>query len=1047
MSSDILNQHLVGNGSNTQFTLLTSVANTSSLLVSINGLLSDPDIDYSVASNLITFTYAPYSTSVIEIRYLPSFTIGYTGSAGSPGGYQGSVGFSGSYGFTGSAGAGGKDGYIGSFGYTGSKGYTGSIGSLGTPSDIQTIITDGTATYLLNKTPNNSKSILVAVNGLLQVPDVDYIVSGSNIVFNNIPPTGSDVEIIYFGNEVGYRGSSGFMGSAGYTGSIGTSGQDGYTGSRGFTGSSGIGYVGSRGYTGSSAVAAPSEFQTLTSNSDSTYSLTRIVTNSKDILVSVNGLLQVPETDYSVVGSTLSFITQPPVNSDVEILYFDVAGYIGSQGYMGSIGYKGSVGSPGYKGSAGIAEVYISPTTPQVPLLKGELWWDNESGVLSIYYDDDQTWVAIGDSFQGPPGYTGSQGNDGIIGYNGSSGINGYTGSAGANASVIITSGVIPTGPYSKGQLWWDSQSGILSIYYDVQNTWVAVDNAQQGYTGSAGTGSGGGNGYTGSHGIQGYTGSLGGNGYNGSIGIQGYSGSIGVGIQGYTGSIGIQGYTGSAGSGGGSGNGYTGSAGYTGSIGFKGSNGYTGSQGVGYTGSQGIGYTGSSGLQGYTGSAGSGGSSSFINIYGSSVAYPVNTRLSQTISVKDYGAKGDGATDDAAAIRLAIAAAKTVVQNGTSGYKKLNATVYFPAGVYNVGSTINIDSDCISFQGAGKNATQIQGTFSSGDLFYVYAGLHQPINLINMSDFAITSSVSKTSGAFIHLINSHDCFFENLELWSYSGMWDGIVIDGDPWTTSSGYSPWQPYTNKFHWVNIGGGGGIGNAGFNIGPNGYPQDTWIDDCEINGTPYGIIYKCGGGLQVMRTGCLNNTTGMVISPGSGKECTWTWLHMLQVDTGSGDGLVIKPDSGGVVKVVNITTGWFSSMAGNGVLIDKNSGPGQTLCDITLNATTCLNNTKNGISTNGSIDNLMINNCNILNNSSQSSGTYHGVYIGQNANRVNINSNRIGSSQSNSNNNQGYGVFIDLNVQNVIIQSNILNGNVNGNISDNVPGSGRAIGNNL
>ena len=55
--------------------------------------------------------------------------------------------------------------------------------------------------------------------------------------------------------------------------------------------------------------------------------------------------------------------------------------------------------------------------------------------------------------------------------------------------------------------------------------------------------------------------------------------------------------------------------------------------------------------------------------------------------NVKDYGAIGDGVTDDTAALRAAINAGDTGT-NGTS-LAKSAAVVYFPAGVYNVHATI----------------------------------------------------------------------------------------------------------------------------------------------------------------------------------------------------------------------------------------------------------------------------------------------------------------------------------------------------------------------
>ena len=55
------------------------------------------------------------------------------------------------------------------------------------------------------------------------------------------------------------------------------------------------------------------------------------------------------------------------------------------------------------------------------------------------------------------------------------------------------------------------------------------------------------------------------------------------------------------------------------------------------------------------------------------SVPYPVCEKLAQTVSVKDFGAVGDGVTDDTAAIQAAIDA--VFAANG--------GTVFFPSGVY----------------------------------------------------------------------------------------------------------------------------------------------------------------------------------------------------------------------------------------------------------------------------------------------------------------------------------------------------------------------------
>ncbi|MBN1351581.1 hypothetical protein JXJ21_19360 [candidate division KSB1 bacterium] len=79
-----------------------------------------------------------------------------------------------------------------------------------------------------------------------------------------------------------------------------------------------------------------------------------------------------------------------------------------------------------------------------------------------------------------------------------------------------------------------------------------------------------------------------------------------------------------------------------------------------------------------------------------------VHDKLSETISVKDFGAVGDGINDDTAAIQAAI---NSVPQTfGIEG-----GTVFFPAGVYEVTSEILISGIRITLQGVGRYATHIR--------------------------------------------------------------------------------------------------------------------------------------------------------------------------------------------------------------------------------------------------------------------------------------------------------------------------------------------------
>jgi hypothetical protein len=79
----------------------------------------------------------------------------------------------------------------------------------------------------------------------------------------------------------------------------------------------------------------------------------------------------------------------------------------------------------------------------------------------------------------------------------------------------------------------------------------------------------------------------------------------------------------------------------------------------------------------------------SFIQAGTGAVATNVQAKLRQTVSVMDFGAVGDGTTDDKAAIQLAI----------DSG-----SAVYFPKGTYRVASVLSVPTDMKLF--ANKDAT-----------------------------------------------------------------------------------------------------------------------------------------------------------------------------------------------------------------------------------------------------------------------------------------------------------------------------------------------------
>lgn len=139
---------------------------------------------------------------------------------------------------------------------------TGGSSSSGTVaiSDYQ-VFPGGNANITLNTSVTDAKSILVTIDGLLQIPTTDYTVNSTTLSWTSIPPANSTVEVKYFitGNAASYSTFT-------YTG-------DGTTSS--FAAINGI--------------------------------------TKDNILVFENGIAQVPTTDYTVSGSNVLF-TSAPVN-------------------------------------------------------------------------------------------------------------------------------------------------------------------------------------------------------------------------------------------------------------------------------------------------------------------------------------------------------------------------------------------------------------------------------------------------------------------------------------------------------------------------------------------------------------------------------------------------------------------------------------------------------------------------------------------------------------------------------------------------------------
>jgi hypothetical protein len=221
-------------------------------------------------------------------------------------------------------------------------------------------------------------------------------------------------------------------------------------------------------------------------------------------------------------------------------------------------------------------------------------------------------------------------------------------------------------------------------------------------------------------------------------------------------------------------------------------------------------------------------------------VSRSVQNRLRDSISVKDFGATGNGTTDDTASIQAAINFAK-------------GSPVYFPAGTYLITSSLQLNwsTSTTGFQAGTRLIGQNEGNTTilnrSGD----FALKHTPTSA------QVAAEVRMSDGEIAHL---------------------NIIIDGSSPAGSGGiqlYSFWNP---RIHDLNIDGvlTDGIQipvNTGLSSNSDLYSCGTvTLDNVRINGCSGWGIYAATFSItfKISRAYIINCTGGGIYTTGSGHE---------------------------------------------------------------------------------------------------------------------------------------------------------------------------------
>lgn len=375
--------------------------------------------------------------------------------------------------------------------------------------------------------------------------------------------------------------------------------------------------------------------------------------------------------------------------------------------------------------------------------------------------------------------------------------------------------------------------------------------------------------------------------------------------------------------------------------------------------------------------------------------------------NVKQFGAIGNGTTDDTVAIQLAISHSLSDPNPSTR-----SVDLFFPPGIYKVSSPISMSGNNVSLIGSGLGSTVILNTATSGDILQIGNGVAASTNVIGVSNLQLYGNTTRTSGASLNINQANNVFVRNIGISNYfNGILiqnsssvvridQGFINNGNPGSGSAitiNNGPTSD-TNLYHIVATNTPTTKPLKGIDIISTGY---TEIFNCDITAFDYGLVFDpptAGIDSFIYVTDCLFDSCGLA-------------------------GLYVNPTGAATSKVQSIkfNNSWFSGVTGTntvnastntanqpgyGIVITGSAGG--IVDDISFINCRILNNYLDGIKMiyNGA-NNLAFIGCTIAGNSQSGSGVFNGFDIQPNFSNFTIDGCVIGTAGT-ATNTQKYAV---------------------------------------
>jgi hypothetical protein len=356
-----------------------------------------------------------------------------------------------------------------------------------------------------------------------------------------------------------------------------------------------------------------------------------------------------------------------------------------------------------------------------------------------------------------------------------------------------------------------------------------------------------------------------------------------------------------------------------------------------------------------------------------STIDYSYHCTAKNRENVRDYGAKGDGSTDDTSAINSALARCP-------------NATIYFPDGTYKITAPLSAVGNGCNVVGAGRGATVVNQATAGQDAFdFSGSGYFSSIQ-----DMTI-SATTGTSGTAGWAINANTVFWLTVKNLHITGFPNGINLYDASSThiTQSDIRIMAPTTGIGLQVS-------GSTSFDGS-----VDVWMDHSIIAGdtsnmAAAGVVLINSSGFNMDHVGVLGNAIGLWAKPGTNQIVQWTFLSHVQFDTNN-LGVKLAPTVSSImVRGFNGTDVWMSgSQTGDGMQLAPVGGAFVTGVD--FGNCYVYSNAKHGIDIAGpgTVENVDFHGCHIGGNGKlPAAGSGSDIYVAANQNNWTVRDSRIG-----------------------------------------------------